>query len=126
MKTFLKIILGLAVLGGIAAAAVLFLTSGQREIARNFVLQSSAGQYDQARALLHPNLQSQFTVQRLREAFAGVEPYTNVSFASVESDGTGTRLTGSATTDSGCASKLSFEVLQGQIIAFDITPLCRR
>ncbi|MBN2905133.1 MAG: hypothetical protein JXJ18_00320 [Rhodobacteraceae bacterium] len=126
MKTFLKLVLGLAVLGVIGYAAVIYFTSGQRDIARQFVILTSTGQYPQARTLLHPQLQEQYTLPYFQETFAGVAPYAQVSFTSLAADGTSTRLGGTATTASGCASKLSFEVLKGQIIAFDITPLCKQ
>lgn len=125
MRTFLKIILGLVVLGVVAFALVMFLTSGQRDTAKSFVMLSSTGDYPAARELLHVELQKDFTIARFEEAFAGVKPYIDVSFGSVETGASGTKMEGSASTADGCTSKVAIEVLDGRIISFNITPLCR-
>ncbi len=126
MKKFLKIILGIVVIIGILVGVIVMVTSGDRDIARNFVTWASAGQYEEARELLHSELQKEFNVEKLQASFEGVKPYTEVSFGSVETaSGRGTTMEGSASTEDGCTSKVSFEVLNDKIIAFNINPLCR-
>lgn len=126
MRKFLKILLGLAILGAIAVLAVLLLTSGEREVARNFVLNATNGDPVKARALLHEELQRQLPPDRFAAMFTDAAPYTNVSFASVETSGTGTTLTGTASTAGTCVSQVSFDILGDRIIRFNISPLCRK
>lgn len=126
MKTLGKILLGLVVLVGTVVVLVGLLTSSDRTTARNFVLSASTEEYVVARQLLHDELQRQFPIDRFKQVFADVKPYTDVSFSSVETSGSGTSMTGVATTDDGCSSKVTFEVLKDRIIAFNISPLCRQ
>ena len=126
MRKFVKILLGAAVLFGITFSGILFLTSGEREIARNFVLLASSGSISQAHQLLQSGLQKTFTQADLGRAFKNVRPYTEVSFSKVETSGSGTQLEGVARTSDGCASQVRIEVLEGAIISFDIAPLCYR
>jgi hypothetical protein len=125
MKTFLKILAGLVVLGVVAFVLVMALTSGARDTAKAFVIESSSGEYTAARARLHEALAAEFTEARFAEVFQGARAYTEVSFSSVEASGGTTTLEGTAETADGCSSKVALEVLDGQIISFDITPLCR-
>ncbi|MEX5729669.1 hypothetical protein Ga0609869_003022 [Rhodovulum iodosum] len=124
MRTFVIVILALSAIGVGGIAAVMYLTAGPGVLARQFVVLSSTGNYDAARALLHPQLQKDFPPELFEERFARVAPYTEVSFASVETTEAHTRLQGRATTASGCASGLAFELREGQITAFEINPLC--
>ncbi|SPJ31515.1 hypothetical protein [Falsiruegeria mediterranea] len=126
MKTLGKILLALVVLVGVVVLLVDLLTSSDRTTARDFVLLASTGEYVAARQLLHDELQTQFPLDRFEQVFADVKPYSDVSFSSVETSGSGTSMTGVATTDDDCSSKVSFEVLRDRIIAFNIAPLCRR
>ncbi len=125
MRTFLKIILGLVVLGAIAFGVVMYMTSNTREIARQFVIQASSGGAEDARMLMHDALIKQFPDGKMSEAMAGVRPYTEVSFGSVETSAGVTKLEGTATTADGCSSAISFELVKDQITAFNIAPLCR-
>lgn len=126
MKTFFKIILGLIALAGVAGVAVVLLTSGARDTARNFVLQATSGQITQAHGLLHQELRRQVPLTQLDQMFAGAEPYADVSFSSVEASGGNTTLKGTARTAGGCSSQVAFQMLDDSIISFDITPLCRK
>ncbi|GAB5438428.1 hypothetical protein [Falsiruegeria mediterranea] len=126
MKTLGKILLALVVLVGVVVLLVDLLTSSDRTTARDFVLLASTGEYVAARQLLHDELHTQFPLDRFEQVFADVKPYSDVSFSSVETSGSGTSMTGVATTDDDCSSKVSFEVLRDRIIAFNIAPLCRR
>lgn len=125
MKTFLKILLGIVIVGALAFGAVMVLTSGERDIARQFVFDLTGGAPDAARAVMHDDLRAQFPDATLNEVLAGVRPYTEVSFGSVEASGGVTTLEGSASTADGCSSKVNFEILDSKIIAFSIEPLCR-
>ncbi|EBA06287.1 hypothetical protein [Sagittula stellata] len=126
MKTVLKVLGGLVLVVALFAGAMFFFTSGSRDIARQFVTLSTTGGHDEARALLHPGLQDQLSTDKMAEMFAGAKPYEKVSFSSV-STGTGkpTTLEGTATTVDGCMSVLKFELLNEQIVGFDMSPLCR-
>ena len=125
MRLFLKILLGIVIVGGLALGAVLMLTSGERDIARQFVFDLTSGANDAARAVMHDDLRRQFPDERLAEVMAGVKPYTEVSFGSIETSGGITTLEGSASTADGCSSKIDFEILNDRIIGFSIEPLCR-
>lgn len=125
MRLFVKIILGLAVVVVLAIGAVLMMTKGEREIARNFVIQLSSANPDSAREHMHEALAAQFPDGKLNEAMAGAQPYTEVSFSKVEASGGVTKLEGTASTADGCSSKLSFELVNGQITSFNVEPLCR-
>lgn len=124
MKTLVKIIGGLVVLIAITFVAISVLTREQRQIGKDFVLLASSGQFEAAHALFHPALQDAYPLDRMQAQFGAVEPYQEVTFTAVESDGSGTVLDGTAKTASGCASQVHFEILSGQITAFEVTPLC--
>ena len=126
MRLLLKIVAGIVLLGVAVYALVMLLTAGEREAAKSFLTLASTGDYAAARDLLHSELQKEFTVERLATALAGVKPYTDISFGSVETAaGSGTQLEGKATTADGCSSRTTFDILDGKIIAFSIEPLCR-
>lgn len=125
MKKLFKILLGFALLGAIAVVAVLLLTSGERDIARTFVIKATNGAQAEAHALLHQELQRQLPMEQFTAMFAGTQPYAEVSFSSVETSGSGTTLQGSAATAGNCVSQVSFDILADRIIRFNITPLCR-
>lgn len=126
MKTFLKIVVGVILLGGIAFGAVLYFTSGQRDVARQFVTLSSSGDYEGATALMHEALKAEFPMTSFETGFAGVKPYVEVSFSGISMQGEATTLTGTATTADGCMSEISFDMLGDKIVSFNITPLCRQ
>lgn len=126
MKTFLKIVLGLAVLAAVAFAVVMFVTSGSRDVAKAFVTEASSGAFSEARAHFHEALAAEISEERLAGMFADVRPYTEVSFGSVEAGASGTRLEGRAETADGCSSSVVIELIDDRIVSFSITPLCRR
>jgi len=126
MRLFLKIVAGVILLGVAVYVLVMLLTAGERKLATEFVTLASTGEVAAARDLLHSELQKEFTVDRLSAELAGVKPYTDISFGSVETTaGSGTQLEGTAKTADGCSSRATFDILDGKIIAFSITPLCR-
>ncbi len=126
MRLLFKIILGIIVFGVAVFALVMLLTSGERKLGKSFVTLASSGASSEARALLHPTLQEEFTLDRFQEVFGNVKPYTEVSFGSVEKNASGTSMSGSATTADGCATSVEIAVLAGQIIQFRMNPLCFR
>lgn len=124
MKTFGRIILGIVVVVGLIVGVVMFASSGARDHARGFVVDVSAGDFAAARARLHPQLQQQLTEADLSQMFDGSEPYVDVSFSSISVSGGRAELSGSATTASECSSAVEFELINDQIVMFDISPRC--
>lgn len=124
MKRAFKILAVIVVVGVVAVGVVLFTTSGERDIARNFILNVTSGSFEDAQAGLHQQLITEFPVEAMQEAFGNAQPYTEVSFSSVEASGGRTSLKGTATTAGGCASELDFTLVNDQITSFTITPLC--
>lgn len=125
LKILGRIVLALVVLGAVIWAGVFWMTRDARETGRNFAIWNSSGDYARAHELLHEELAKQFTPEQLAESFAGTRPYVKVRFTSIEADGSGTKLTGTANTADGCTSRVNYDILAGKIIAFNITPLCR-
>ena len=124
-KIVALVIAGGLALAGITAAVALALTAQARDTGRQFALLNSTGDHVAANALLHEELARDFTPERLATAFQGARPYVKIRFTSVTADGSGTRLTGTARTADGCVSRLNYDILMGQILAFNIAPLCR-
>jgi hypothetical protein len=124
MKLALKIIAGIAVLGGGAFAIVMFVTSGDRTMAKQFVMDLSSGAHEQAASVMHEELLKEFPVERMQEAFQNVKPYTEVGFNSINASGGRTSLEGTATTADGCESIVSVVLLNDKIVSFNINPLC--
>jgi len=129
MKKFLKIsaiVVGVLVVIGVTVyAGIMYASSGARSVARDFIMLSSSGQNDQANVMLHQSLQTDEAIQKVAAIFDGVAPYTDVSFASINMEGGSTSLAGTAETAGGCASKVEMELVENQIIFFNINPLCR-
>ena len=129
MKRFFKIsliIVGVfVVIGGIIYGVIMYASSSARSVASDFIILSSSGQNDQANVMLHQSLQTDEAIQKVAEIFDGVDPYTDVSFTSVAMEGGSTTLGGTARTAGGCASNVEFELIENQIIYFNINPLCR-
>ncbi len=124
MRILLRVILGLVVLGVVIFGVVMFFSSGARDQAHGFVEELAAGNFEAANARLHTQLQSQVDADGLEEMFAGSEPYAEVSFSSINVEGSRTELSGTATTASGCISEVAFTLLAGQIVNFNFSPLC--
>lgn len=125
IKIIAWIALGGILLAAITLGAVLMFTAQARETGRQFAMLNSIGDHAGANALLHEELAREFTPERLTEVFQGARPYIKIRFTSINADGSGTRLTGIARTADGCVSRLNYDILMGQILAFSITPLCR-
>lgn len=122
-------LLGAAV---VIALAITFGFQGQKddaETSRAFMTHATAGETDAAYALLHASITERNSVEEMAQMLSGMEVYSTISFPSISfstTNGTrNTELTGTGTTDSGCESALQFELLDGEITFFDITPLCR-
>lgn len=124
-KIIALVVAGCALLAILATTAMLALTAQARDTGRQFALLNSTGDHSTANALLHEELAREFTPERLAAAFQGARPYVQIRFTSVKADGSGTRLTGTARTADGCVSRLNYDILMGQILAFNIAPLCR-
>ena len=99
------------------------------ETSRTFLTHMAAGETTEAHALLHLSITEQHSAADLAALLQGMEAYTDIRFPSISfSTNNGTRsteLNGTGTTDSGCESDLTFELLNGEITFFDITPVCR-
>ena len=125
MKRILKILAVIIIIVAVAIGALLYATSGAREVARNFVLNATSGAFEEAMASLHQEVAADFPVERMEEVFGRAKAYTEVSFSTVQASGGRTTLSGTATTADGCASEVDFAIVNDQIIAFNINPLCR-
>ena len=125
MKRFLKIIAVIAIIAVVGIVILIFMTAGDREIARTFVLKATSGAYEEAVATMHPELAKQFPNEEMEKMFGASKPYTEVSFSQVQANGSRTALEGVGRTEDGCESVVQFTLLGDKIIAFDITPLCR-
>lgn len=126
MKRFVQVILGLVVLGGAVFGGVMMLTSADRAVAKQFVIDMSSGAHAQAAAVMHEELLKEFPVERMQEAFQNAKPYTEVSFSAINASGRRTSLDGVARTADGCESVVAITLLGDLIVSFDITPLCRK
>lgn len=122
-------LLGAAV---VIAGAFFFGFQGQKddaETSRLFMTHAAAGEAAEAHALLHASITERHSVEDLGNLLAGMEVYTQINFPGISfSTSNGTRsseLNGTGITESGCESELQFELLNGEITFFDITPLCR-
>ena len=102
MKRWIKILVGIAILGGIAFGIVMMVTSASRATAKQFVIDMSSGAYPQAAAVMHEELLKEFPVERMQEVFQNAKPYTEVNFFSINASGGRTSLDGVATTADGC------------------------
>lgn len=128
-RGLLVTLLGAAI---IIAGAFYFGFQGQKddaETSRLFMTHAAAGETAQAHALLSASIREQHSVEDLGNLLGGMEAYTDISFPSISfssSNGSrSTELTGTGTTDSGCESELQFDLRDGEITYFDISPLCR-
>lgn len=128
MKRIFKIIAiifgVLIVILAVAMGLVLFLTGDQREIARSFVIDATSGNIDAVLPNMHPELIKEVPRETLQQMFGNAKQYTDVSFSSTQANGARTELGGTASTDDGCVSEVSFVILKDKIIGFNIEPLC--
>lgn len=122
-------LLGAAV---IIAAAIYFGFQDQKddaETSRAFLTHAAAGEMAEAYALLHPGVTQSYSLADVSAMLVGMEPFTDISFPGISfSYGVGprtTELTGTGSTGSGCESALQFELFEGEITFFDISPVCR-
>ena len=123
----LLIILGiLIVLVPILLVTLTMISAGERKVAREFLIKLTGGDYAAAQPLLHPEVRKKFTEAVMQEKFGAAEPYAEVSFNSFEAASGLMKLQGMARTESGCASKVEFELIDEQITFFSITPICTR
>jgi hypothetical protein len=126
MKRLLYIVVGIVVLGVAAFGIVMGVTSGDRKLAKQFVIDLSSGAHAQAAAVMHEELIKEFPVERMQDAFQNVKPYAEVSFSSINASGGRTSLEGVATTADGCESVVSITLLNDLIVSFNINPLCQK
>ena len=116
--------------GAIASIAITIfvligtLSSNDRQIANDFTLLSSSGEYNKASNLMHDALKKEFTLDDFEKAFKNSQPYIKTSFQSINIENSVTTLEGTAKTADSCSSKLYFEILGNKIISFNINPLC--
>lgn len=128
-RGLLLTLLGAAI---IIAGAFYFGFQGQKddtETSRAFMTHAAAGEVTEAHALLHASVTQNLSADDLAEMMSGMEVYSTISFPSISFSNVNgrrtTELTGTATTDTGCESDVTFALLNGAITGFDITPLCR-
>ena len=124
LKYFLIFIGVIAVIAIIVFVLIGILTNNERQIANDFTLLSSSGEYDEASNLMHNALKKEFTLDDFEEAFKNSQAYIETSFQSINIKKSVTTLEGIAKTADNCSSKLYFEVLEDKIISFNISPLC--
>ncbi len=124
MKRLLKIMGVVAIIVALGLVVGFYLTSGQREVARNFLLNVSSGAYEDAQTDMHSELIRELPIEKLKEAFGNAKAYAEVNFKSLAASGGRTTLEGIAITADGCASTVKFTLLNDQIISFNIAPLC--
>ncbi len=124
MKTVFYVVLGCVVVVGGFVALILFGTAESREIARQFVLDASSGAYEEARAVLHPDLAAEFPVERLEEGFEAAAPFVTVSFTQSGMRNSLVNLEGTAATAGGCESPVTFSLQDGLIVSFNIAVIC--
>ena len=103
----------------------MFFTSTDHVIAESFVKLTSRGEYPNAHGMLHRTLQQEMPLAEFAEVLTGAQHYTKVSCYNISASGPNTTLSGFATIASDCSSRVSMEPLGGQIIAFEISSLCR-
>lgn len=123
----------LTLLGAVVVivGAFYFGIQGQKddaETSRLFLTHAGAGEMSEAHALLHASITERTSVEGLADLMAGMAAYTQINFPgtsfSTSNGSRTTELTGTGTTDGGCESDLQFNLLNGEITFFDITPLC--
>ena len=73
---------------------------------------------------MHDALKKEFPIKSFETGFKNSKPYVNTFFSSVSMKDNVTVLKGTAKTGDGCSSSLDFKILDGKIIAFNISPLC--
>lgn len=127
-RTTILIVAG-ALLAGVVAVgggiwAFMQISSDARETARAFVLNLSSGEYEEARAVMHPSLRETLSPDETRTMMDGAEAYETVRFNSIEAVNSATTLKGLATTATDCTSQVELQLLSGQVTMFNITPLC--
>jgi uncharacterized membrane protein affecting hemolysin expression len=126
MKRIIYIVVGIAVLGAVAFGAVMMVTSADRNLAKQFVVDLSSGAHEQATAVMHEELIKEFSLEKMQEAFQNVKPYAEVSFSSIKASGGRTSLEGVAKTADGCESIVEITLLNDLIVSFNISPLCQK
>lgn len=116
----------------VVAGAFYFGFQGQKDDAdtsRAFLTHLAAGETPEAYSLLHSSVTQRIGQADLANGVSGMEPFVEIRFPTIgfsSSNGSRTtELTGTGTTASGCESALHFELLNGEITAFDIQPVCR-
>ena len=117
---------------GLTAALVWWLFTGQREdvaIARAFLTHIAQEEHFEAHALMSPELAAQVPTATLAQQFGQIQPWDHIGFRqrSTQSfgDARATELHGHGTTASDCVSTLYIRLYAGQIVQYDVTPLCR-
>lgn len=130
VKRVLKIIgiivLVVAALGAIMFGSIMYFTASEREVARGFLINATSGNFDAARAVMHPALLEDVADPGLERMFGDAQPYSDVSFANIQTSGGRTSLSGTAKTADGCASAIDFELIEDILVSFNISPLCRK
>ena len=124
LKYFLIFIGAIAAIAIAAFVLIGTLSSNERQIANDFTLLSSSGEYNKASNLMHDALKKEFTLDDFEKAFKNSQPYIKTSFQSINIENSVTTLEGTAKTADNCSSKLYFEILEDKIISFNISPLC--
>lgn len=116
---------------GALTALFMWIFQGQRDdvaAAREFLTLLAAGDHGAASEFMTPALSRQINSADLNLRLGNLEQWDRLSFPSRSSNWAGedrsTEITGTGTTVSGCESSLTIRIENGQIDAFNITPLC--
>ena len=106
--------------------ALALFTAGDRKIAKEFVISCCGSKTNEFvwYGLLHDKQKKEVENDKFVQMFAAIQSYETFSFSSASKSGSSAFLDGTAKTKAGCASKVSVEVLEGKLIAFNINPLC--
>jgi hypothetical protein len=118
--------LGVLVLLAIILFAVLMFVSRQeKELTREFFGHLGNHRFDEAHALLDPELKLEYPLHQMKADFGDTALYNDVSFAEIKaSTNEGTLLGGQAATGTGCVSGFRIRFVAERIVQFHINPLC--
>ena len=96
----------------------------ERDLARTFMQHVSDRDYAAMRSMMHPELADMFPEGSLASSLENVAVYSDVSFSSFSASTGGTSVAGTAKTEDGCESPITFTFVKNQIIEFNIATIC--
>lgn len=117
-------ILGIALLVGIAAYAIVQLTAPARQLNRDFFDALRAGEWTQVEAMAHPSLLADAQYRELRNSLDVLPPFERYFFNQSSWENSDFKGEGTGWTASGCASPLVIERKNGLVTRFSMYELC--